>query len=218
MAAELGLRERKKQRTRMALIEAALRLFRDKGYEQTSVAEIAAAADIATRTFFSYFDSKEDIVFFDDQARLDRRLATIARRAADETPAELLLRALERSMLWSGAADDDELVKDYTQVRTHLIATVPALQARELHLLFHAQRRLAEALQRAYPEELDLVDASAIVGALVGAIKITTAVSVERGDSLEHVWAAARRAADIAMRGINSPDDARRTRSQSGEG
>ncbi|WP_051814937.1 TetR/AcrR family transcriptional regulator [Streptomyces iakyrus] len=76
MTSDPGLRQRKKMRTRQALIEGALRLFAEKGYEQTTVAEIAASADIATRTFFSYFDSKDDIVFFDDRSRLERAVET----------------------------------------------------------------------------------------------------------------------------------------------
>lgn len=61
-SASQGRRERNKQRTREALIEAALELFADKGYEHTAVREITDAADVSERTFFRYFASKEDLV------------------------------------------------------------------------------------------------------------------------------------------------------------
>jgi len=61
-----GLRERKKQKTKVAIQRAALRLFKRQGYEETTVEQIAAAADISESTFFNYFPSKEDVVIYDE--------------------------------------------------------------------------------------------------------------------------------------------------------
>src|SRR5215472_8949692 len=70
-AAPAGLRQRKKARTRASLREHALRLFREQGYQATTVEQIAAAAEVSPSTFFRYFPTKEDLVLRDD---LDTRM------------------------------------------------------------------------------------------------------------------------------------------------
>ncbi|MEU6911572.1 helix-turn-helix domain-containing protein [Streptomyces coeruleorubidus] len=200
MTSDPGLRQRKKMRTRQALIEGALRLFAEKGYDQTTVAEIAATADVATRTFFSYFDSKDDIVFFDDRSRLERAVEIIGERQPGEPVADLLRRVIDQSVF---ADTDSELARKVGPARTRLIASVPALQARELHLLFDIQLQLTEALHLACPE-LDLVETAAAVGSLVGAIKVVVAACQKRGDRPEQTYRAVQRATDIAIDGLNS--------------
>jgi AcrR family transcriptional regulator len=75
--AKLGLRERKKQQTRETIARTALKLFAERGYDETTLADIAEAAEVAPRTIFAYFDSKEDILLGEENsvlANLKRRL------------------------------------------------------------------------------------------------------------------------------------------------
>jgi AcrR family transcriptional regulator len=76
----LGLRETKKRRTRQALIDAAMRLYREKGFEGVTIAEIAREAEVAPRTFFGYFETKEDVFLGRGDDRLDRIVRAIHER------------------------------------------------------------------------------------------------------------------------------------------
>ncbi|MFE3447989.1 TetR/AcrR family transcriptional regulator [Nonomuraea sp. NPDC059194] len=199
MMDEAGLRARKKAKTRRALVEGAMRLFAEKGFEQTTLAEIAASAEVSTRTFFSYFAGKEDVVFFDAEERLERTLAIVGRREEGESVALLLLRVVEASVSW-----EDDLAHRLATERFRLVMTVPALQARALHLLFESQQRMADALCAAYPDELDPVSAAAAVGAMVGAAKLAAVMSLAKGEPYPQAWAAVRRAAQVVASGLDS--------------
>src|SRR4051812_10632314 len=92
--AESSLRERKRERTRQAIVDAAVDLFERHGYEGTTIADIAAAAEIGTRTFFSYFASKEELLFPESDVRVAAAVAAVAARKPGDRPADLLVRAL----------------------------------------------------------------------------------------------------------------------------
>jgi AcrR family transcriptional regulator len=103
----LGLRERKKQKTRETIIKVALELFDERGYEQTTIAEIADAAEVSPRTIFAYFPSKEDILFCDlPEAR--ERLAQALRERPEGATA---LDALRDFIAGSLSADGNEVLR-----------------------------------------------------------------------------------------------------------
>jgi AcrR family transcriptional regulator len=118
----IGLRERKKARTREALQEAAMERFSRQGFDGTTVEEIAEACEVSPRTFFRYFPTKEDVLFADAEARRERLLAVIAERPVDE-PAFGALRAAMRTLAADYRDDRDSLV-----ARSKIVAASPHLQ------------------------------------------------------------------------------------------
>jgi AcrR family transcriptional regulator len=119
----VGLRERKKARTREALQEAAMERFSRQGFDATTVEEIAEACEVSPRTFFRYFPTKEDVLFADASARRERLLAAIAERPLDE-PAFVALRASMRALAADYRDDRAALV-----ARSRIVAASPHLQA-----------------------------------------------------------------------------------------
>jgi AcrR family transcriptional regulator len=190
----VSLRDRKKARTRQAIVDAAVALFERDGYEATTVAAIAAAAEIGTRTFFSYFASKEELLFPESDARVRATLDAIAGRRPDERPADVLLRALQTV----GDAGDD-LTGRLAALRMHLIRTVPAVRGRALQTQLDAQHEIARQLAAAYPDELDEVSAAALTGAFVGAITAALEVLLHRADDPARTHEALRKATDVAL-------------------
>ncbi|SDM42475.1 DNA-binding transcriptional regulator, AcrR family [Allokutzneria albata] len=198
----MSRRERKKQQVRRQLADAALRLFSEQGYERTTVAQIAAAADVATKTFFNHFRSKEDVLFADSGPRAPVPLAVLADRKPGESVADLLLRAYE-AMLADYLAEgigrrDPEGMDRFRRV----IMTEPALQGRALQLSQELQREIADGLLRAFPDVLDPISAAAAVGAMSGGAQAAALKSLELDQSAEEFWAALRRGVEIGLRGL----------------
>lgn len=116
-----GLRERKKARTRETLREQALRLFLERGYDATTMEAVAAAADVAPRTLFRYFPTKESLLLEDDYDPL--LLAALRARPAGESPLSALPAAVR-----SGLDPLYDEAKDALLARTRLIQSVPSLR------------------------------------------------------------------------------------------
>ncbi|AHH18267.1 putative transcriptional regulator, TetR family [Nocardia nova SH22a] len=191
-----GLREQKKKRTKQALIRSALNLFADKGYDATTVAEIATAAEVSPATFFNYFATKDEVVFADDDLYDDLVGQALARRTTREGPADLLLRVVREiaaADAWSFPLDHE-----LTDVRARLIAEVPALQAGAFLRLAALQQRLADALLDIHPDEVDRLYATALTGSVLGAVD---AVLRGTGGDVTSRTADVTAAAEIALRG-----------------
>jgi AcrR family transcriptional regulator len=142
-----GLRERKKQRTREALVGAALELFEQRGFERTTIADIAEAAEIAPRTFFAYFPSKEDVVFWDFEEQLADFAAKLRERPAEQTTFEAIRE-------WFAATvARPEAQTERHQRRRRVVAANDALADHERHLVGRFQALIAEAVARDLGEE-----------------------------------------------------------------
>ncbi|MGH3240438.1 MAG: TetR family transcriptional regulator [Spirillospora sp.] len=134
-----GRRERKKQRTREALVDAAFSLFAEKGFDATTVEEIADAVDVSSRTFFRYFASKEDVALTFQEEQTAAVLSALAERPADEP----IMTALRRTVVEiARACERGELGFDPERFTCmfEMMSQSPSLMAGSLE---HAQKKQA---------------------------------------------------------------------------
>jgi AcrR family transcriptional regulator len=124
----VGLRERKKARTRDAISEAAIALFLDRGYDAVSVAEIAEAAEVSKRTLFAYFPTKDDLVLHRFADHQDEPARLVRDREPGVAPLQALHRyvrdGLDRRDPITGLCDHPAVVRFY-----RLVLDSPALSA-----------------------------------------------------------------------------------------
>jgi AcrR family transcriptional regulator len=144
------MRERKKRRTRDALVRTAHELFVAQGYERTTVDEIAASVDVSQRTFFRYFANKEEVAFALLRTVEDRFFTAVEERPGHEAPLQVLGNALGTA--WDGIGDAiQEVVPLELYMRMwQVIETTPALVAAHLrHSAEQEDRLVAEIARRA---------------------------------------------------------------------
>lgn len=116
MTETVGRRERKKAQTRKALADAALRLFREHGYDKVGVRDVAEAADVSVTTLFKHFPSKEALVFDED----DDTEAALVSAVRDRAPGQSVLHSLREHLVATRATrriDDPEVLAHLVLVR-----------------------------------------------------------------------------------------------------
>ncbi len=138
-----GLRERKKQRTRDALIRVAHELIVAHGYEDTTVDQIADAVDVSQRTFFRYFSSKEDVAFALQDETESRFYDAVCERPADESPVRALRNALDSTWDSIGEAIAEVVPMGLHMRMWQIIETTPALLAVHMRRSTEMEERLA---------------------------------------------------------------------------
>jgi AcrR family transcriptional regulator len=202
VARPYDLRERKRTRTRLMIQAEAFRLFASKGYADTTVEEIAAAAAISARTFFRYFPSKEDVVLWDEYDPLLPEL--LDARPVDEPPAATVRAIMRDSLGGIYRRDPEQLL-----ARVRLFQSVPELRARFLGNLDRGGEAFASLLAQRRDRHDDELKARVVATALGAAV--TAALDVwQRGDGKGDLLAIFDQASDSLVDGFRELDQAAR--------
>ncbi|WP_405775938.1 TetR family transcriptional regulator [Streptomyces sp. NBC_00859] len=172
----LGLRERKKLKTRRAIRRAAYRLFAEQGYAATAVDQIAEAAEVSPSTFFRYFPTKEDVVLDDEYAPVLGE--ALKSRPADEPIVDAIRHALTDSPARLVGAERDELL-----FRTRLAVTVPAIRARAADEQRRSQDAVAALIVDRTGREPDDLDVHCAAAAIIAVFSSVVRYWTEGGGS-----------------------------------
>lgn len=183
--ADQDWREAKKARTRHRLQEQALRLFAERGYEATTVEQIAAAAGVSHMTFFRYFPTKEDVVLSDSYDPL--LVSAIKARPRSEHPVTRIRTAVREGLTAIYAADREALL-----ARTRLALRTPAVRSRLWDNQFATRELLAAALDDGTPTLRTRVLAAACLATLTTALEswVDTDGAAELPDLIDEAFAA----------------------------
>ncbi|WP_045693772.1 TetR/AcrR family transcriptional regulator [Streptomyces rubellomurinus] len=167
-----GLRERKKQQTRDALVQAAHLLFLGQGFAQTTVDEIASAVDVSQRTFFRYFANKDEVALAVMADAENYFLECLEQRPAEETPLEALRASIIKSWRDLGNAETSgpgSISRALELLR--IIEDTPALLAAHLRRVTEQERRVVQILAEREgldpAEDLRPVVLAAVFGSLL---------------------------------------------------
>ena len=181
---ETSLRERKKQKARLELATVALRLFREKGFEATTVEEIAAAAEYSPSTFFRHFGSKEDVVFLNIRQDLE-----VFREALNDLPPGRSMWEHIRQRIYLTIDRFSESGPEFEATSIAIWLTDPALWAPFQRFCADWEQVIAQAWSAAHGHtdaDADL-DGQLIARSVVGAFQAASHVHLNTGADLQEL-------------------------------
>ncbi len=156
-----GLRERKKAKTRALIQAEAMRLFREQGYDETSIEQIAEAAEVSPSTVFRYFATKPELVIYDD---LDDRMIEAFHALPPDMSATQAMRTMFHSTFAQLPADELEMQLE----RAVLIQSVPELRAAMLDEMIRTLREITQLIAERTGRSPDDDEVVTLAGAVIG--------------------------------------------------
>ena len=176
-AAQLGLRERKKQQTRETIARVALELFVDRGYEHTTLADIADAANVSKRTIFAYYESKEDILFCDEPLFYEQLKQALESRPPEQTTIDAL-RAF-----FGTIASLDETAK----LRKQIISGDPGLRNSERARSGRFEQLLVASIAKDLDTDVNDIRPNLVAASMTAAFSnVRDRLEAESGGPLDH--------------------------------
>lgn len=203
--ATLGRRDRKKRATREALRSSALALVAERGFDHVTIEDISEAVDVSTRTFFNYFQSKEDAIVGSDPERVEELRAALAARPANEAPLDML-----RAVIGELTTPLMERHEEWA-LRSRVLRETPALLPLQLASFAAYERVLAEAVAKRTGADPDRdvypgLTAAAAMAAFRAAVTVWRA-----GDPVRSLPDLFSEAIDHLAAGLPAPRQARRS-------
>jgi AcrR family transcriptional regulator len=176
-----GLRERKKQQTRETIARVALELFAEHGYEETTLADIADAADVSKRTIFAYFESKEDILFCDEPTMYEQLKGKLEHRPAGATTVDAL-REFLTTMSWD----------EHAKLRKKIISADDGLRLSERARSARIEPLIVESIARDLGAEPGDVRPPLVAAAITAAfMTVRDRLEAKSGEPITHEQAMA---------------------------
>jgi len=170
-----GLRERKKARTRGEIVEAALTLFEKKGFDETTIDDVAAAAEVSPRTVFRYFTSKEDLVFLGQDEENQQVASLLQHLPRDADPIDTLMHAT-RTIVLTPQGTPEQLMRSH-----RLVQQTPSLRAHKGKLLRKVEELVASALVPAHGKKPEVLRGRMLVAVYLSALDVAMSSWIDGG-------------------------------------